>query len=86
MADEKPDQDDEKYEAAPIAEPEDVDEAARLRRIDALENIEARREILLGQITVARGQMYEARDAGDEALAASLKAKVDQLNAERSGL
>lgn len=74
------------YEPAPIAEPEEVDEATRLQRINEAEDIESRREILLGQITVARGKLYEARAAGDEALAASLKQTIDRLTTERDGL
>lgn len=81
-----PDEPEDQYEPAPIAEPEDVDEAAHLRRIAAAEDIESRREILLGRIAVARGKMYEAMEAGDEALAAALREKVAALTSERNGL
>lgn len=74
------------YEPAPIAEPEDADEAARLQRIGAAEETESRREILLGQIAVARSKLYEAQAAGDAALVSALRDRIAKLTSERDEL
>lgn len=84
MPNETPDENDH-YESAELAEPEDVDEDERLRREEEAEKLESRREILLGQIAVARRKLYAAEEAGDAALAAELELKIDALTAARNG-
>ncbi len=74
------------YEPAVLAEPVDVDEDARLKRIEEAESRESQREILLGQIAVARGQLYEAEAAGDAEKAAALEKKIAELTEKRKRL
>ena len=54
-----------------------------MQRISEAEDVEARRELLLGQITVARSKFYAAMEAGDAELAAELKATIARLSSER---
>jgi len=82
----EPNPEEETYEPAPIAEPEYADEAARLRAISAAEDIESRRDILLGQIAVARSKLYTAQAAGDGALVAALREQLAKLTSERDEL
>ena len=81
-----PSPEEEAYEPAPIAEPKYADEDARLRAISAAEDNESRREILLGQIAVARSKLYTAQAAGDGALVAALREQIAKLTSERDEL
>jgi hypothetical protein len=85
MSDE-PNPEEDAYEPAPIAEPKYADEAARLHAISAAEDIESRREILLGQIAVARSKLYAAEAADDAVLVATLRERIAKLTSERDEL
>lgn len=82
----EPQDENDHYEPAALAEPSDRNEDARLRRIEDAENRESRREILLGQIAMARSALYKAQEAGDAAKAAVLEQKIADLTRERKGL
>lgn len=82
----EPQDENDHYEPAALAEPSDLDEDARLKRIEEAEDRESRREILLGQIAMARSALYEAQEAGDAAKAATLEQRIADLTRERNGL
>jgi hypothetical protein len=73
------------YEGADLGDNDDLSEDERLRREADLDAVEARRERLLGRITVARSKLYEAEDAGDTARVAELEHTLALLSRERDG-
>lgn len=77
---------DDEYEAAELGDTADLDEDARLKIAEDVERRETRREILLGQIAVARADLDAARAAGDAAKVAAVEQKLAKLTAERDGL
>jgi hypothetical protein len=77
---------DDDYEPAELGDTADLDEDARLKIAEDVERRETRREILLGQIAVARSDLYDAQAAGDAAKVAALEQKLAKLTAERDGL
>ena len=74
------------YEPAELGDTGDLDEDARLKIAEDVEKRETRREILLGQIAVARSDLYAAQAAVDAAKVAALEQKLAKLTAERDGL
>ena len=81
----EPQDDDDNYEPADLGDSDDLDEDERLRMIAEGEAQETRREILLGQIAVARSKLYEAEEAGDTAAVARLEQTIAKLTREREG-
>ncbi len=73
-------------EAAELGDSADLDEDARLQIAEDVEKRETRREILLGQIAVARSDLYAAQAAGDAVKVAELERRIAKLTGERDGL
>lgn len=82
----KPRDQDDEYEAAELGNSADLDEDARLQIAEDVEKRETRREILLGQIAVARSDLYAAQAAGDAVKVAELERRIAKLTGERDGL
>jgi hypothetical protein len=74
-----------RYEGAELGDNDDLSEDERLQREADLDAVEARRDHLLGQITVGRSKLYEAEDAGDTARVAELEQTLAVLSRERDG-
>lgn len=64
----------------------DLNEAARQRLIAEEEQLETRRDLLLGQIARVRGKLYAAEAAGDAAKVAALRQTMAELTRQRDAL
>jgi hypothetical protein len=85
MANEPEDEKDD-YVPADLGSPPPTDEAERRRLREEAEDHEVHREILLGKIAKARGDLYAAEQQGDVAKVAELNKKIDALTKERKDL
>jgi hypothetical protein len=63
-----------------------TDPAERRRRVEELEDITTRRDILLGRIARLRAALVAAQTAGDAVREAELRARIADLTAERNAL
>ncbi len=83
----KPPQDqNDDYEPADIDDQDSLDEDERRRLREETEDRAVRREILLGQLAMARSDLYAAEEQGDQAKIAELRQTIADLTTERNGL